>query len=249
MPEDEDEDKGKKGMSAEEVRLLVKSIMDQGRGPAELEKYLEQNFKLRNKNSILNEKVTELEKKVPAEGTLVLAGDDLKEHNELVALGKKAKEIKKVLESHEALVEKTTKLEREQLVSKIAEAEGWKAPLLDRLTKGMDLVLEDSNEDVDDGEGGTKKAQVKRGFVQKTEGGTTTKVRLSEELKDLLASLAKEDSGGDEGEEGKGDLTPFPKQVRGETGGKGKSGGDLKGVAGKHIGSRYVVPGKEKEAK
>ncbi len=203
-----------------------------------------ENATLRAEKRALKDQVEDLERKVPPEGALVLKGDDVKLHNDLLALipeGKKIEDLVAQIKDGDKLGAKVKELERGNLIRDIAEAEGWKASNLLKLTSGMDLVLEEVEEEVDDpeNEGEKKKVQVKRGFIQTkdAQGNVQSKKKLADELKDFLPSLKVEASQADSSEEAKG--TTFVKQPVGSKADPKKAG---KNVSQNYLNKAYKDP-------
>jgi hypothetical protein len=206
-----------------------------------------ENATLRAEKRALKDQVEDLERKVPPEGALVLKGDDVKAHNDLVALipeGKKVEDLVAALKEGDKLSAKVKELERGNLIRDIAEAEGWKPSNLLKLTSGMDLALEEVEEEIDDpdNEGEKKKVQVKRGFIQTrdAQGNVQSKKKLGDELKDFLPSLKVEASQAESSEVAKG--TAFVKQPVGSKADPKKAG---KNVSQNYIGKAYQDPDKK----
>lgn len=223
---------------------MVSKLVQDGQAQAKLEQLFEDNFQLRNKNTKLTTDLEAATTKVPKDGDLVLTGDDVALFNEAKATGKNAKQLKELVKEHGDLSTKVVDLERKTKVAEIAEAENWKPAVLERLTQGMDLLgVETVSEEIADeeAEGGKKKVDVKRGYINVKDGANTVKKKLVEELADFLPSLSKAEAEADENAgKGGGSGTPLPRMSRGD---KVASGG-TKGVSADFINKRY---GKSKE--
>jgi len=206
------------------------------------------NATLRADKRNLQNEVDELRAKVPSADAVVLKGDDVKLFNDLKALipeGKKVEDLAETLKEHGQLTLKVTELERGNLVRDIAEEEGWKASNLLRLTAGMELTMEEVEEEVDDPEkeGEKKKIKAKRGFlvVKDATGAVTSRKRLSEELADFLPSLKAETGGStDSGEESKG--TSYVRQPAGR---KADPKNATKNVSASYLKKAYGEPDKK----
>lgn len=209
------------------------------------------NAELRADKRRLKDKVEALEaNQIPA-GAMVLTGDAIKEHNALKALltgEMKPEDLVKLLKEHGELTTKVSTLEKQNIAVQIAEAEGWKVSALLKLAKGMDLVLEGVEEEVDDeeNEGKKKKVTVQRGFVQtKDAAGAVTKKKLSDELKDFLPALVKEQGDGQGSDEEHHEETAGTNFVRQSRGDKGTT--KSTNVSKDFLKNRYKVPGSDKK--
>lgn len=89
----------------------------------------EDNFRLREAQRRRADRIKELEKLVPAEGTVVLTGDDATEYAALKALGKAA-DVKKTVDEVTGLRTKVSTLEQSTLSVDAATALGYNAAAL-----------------------------------------------------------------------------------------------------------------------
>lgn len=239
------------GITKDDMRDLFKEFITNRnvspeQGGAQL---MADNAELRADKRTLKAKVEDLEKKVPPDGALVLMGDDAKNWPAISEIlkalpeGKRTpEELSRLLKEHGTLSDKVATLEKNQLAIEIAEAEDWKVSTLLKLTAGMDLLVEEVDEDVDDpeNEGEKKKVRVKRGFinVRDAQGNVTSKKRLSEELSEFLPSLAKGDGTSNEEEHGTDHGTDFVRQSRGD-----KAPTKKGNVSKDFLAKRYKKPG------
>lgn len=218
--------------------------LDANQGGAQL---YGENAELREKNRTLRKENDDLTAAQPPKGALILVGDDIKLFNDLKALipeGKKVEDLAATLKEHGEQTLKITELERGNLVRDIAEAEGWKASNLLRLTAGMELAMEEVEEEIDDPdkEGEKKKVKVKRGFllVKDATGAVTSRKRLSDELTDFLPSLKAEAGQAEAGEESKG--TAYVRQPAGR---KADPSSKTKNVSTSYLNKAYGEPEKK----
>lgn len=220
-------------ITRDDVRDLFKEFisnrnMNPEQGGAQL---MADNAVLREDKRRLKEDLKSLEAKVPQEGQVIVSAADAKLLTDVKGVLQtlstdKAKqtveELNSQLKERTDLSGKVASLEKDKLAVEIAEAEGWKVSTLLRLTQGMELLLEDVEEEVDDpeNEGKKKKVQVKRGFITQRDasGGVTGKKKLSDELTDFLPSLAKEHGDGKDSDEERSNEsgTSFVRQSRGD---------------------------------
>ena len=233
----------RQGMSPQEISAMVAKLVQDGHAQTKLQELFEDNFKLRGKNAELTAKVTAFEEKAPKTGDIVITGTDVALFNQAKEFGKDAAGLKALVEEHTGLSTQVKDLKRKTVVSEIAEAEGWKPNVLDRLTAGMDLAgIEEFEEEIDDPDkpGEKKKEKFKRGVVSvKDSSGNVSKKRLVEELNEFLPSLNKEGKESVSGTVKEG--TPMPRMSRGD---KAATGG-TKDLSTNLIQKRYGTKKKE----
>lgn len=107
------------------------------------EKLFSENYEYRGKIRQLEQQVTDVTGKVPADGAVVLTGEDATAWNTYKALGK-PDEIKQGLEERTRLQGKLTEQERSNLLRSVAETAGYKASVLtnlDRIAKAEGKTL------------------------------------------------------------------------------------------------------------
>lgn len=246
----------KPAVTREELREMFREFSAKKGGEVEGgTQLMADNYIIREDKRRLTEEVEQLRQQVPPQGSLVLKGESVKLHNDLKAAmellpeaQRKPEEVVRLLKEHADLTKKVADLEKGQLAVQIAEAEGWKVSALLRLTKDMDLIIEEVDVEVDDDENEGKKKTVKqsRGFVQSHDasGAVTGKKALREELKDFLPSLSKaEIEGGSEEEQAQtGESgTPFVRQSQG-----GKASSSTKSASQDYINKKYKKPSDKK---
>lgn len=244
----------KPGLSRDDVRELFREFtqnrsLTPEQGGAQL---MADNHVLREDKRRLKEERDALAAKMPTEGALVLTTDNAKLFNSLKAImeslpeaQRKPEEITRMLKEHADLSKKVTDLEKQQVAVQIAESEDWKVSVLMRLTKDMDLVMEDVDTEVDDEDNEGKKKTVKqsRGFIQVRDasGTVTGKKAVRDELKDFLPSLSKAETngGGSEEEQPQSNEagTPFVRQSQG-----GKASSSSKSASQDYISRKYKKP-------
>jgi hypothetical protein len=98
------------------------------------------NFNLREKNRTIKEQVKDLEGKVPGQGSVVLGGDDAKALEAYKALGD-LETLKTALGERDKFKGELGVLQREGVLRDVAEAAGFKLPVLKTLA-GDDLSFE-----------------------------------------------------------------------------------------------------------
>jgi hypothetical protein len=147
-----------------------------------------ENYTLREDKRKLSSKLQEAEGKAPAEGSLVLSGDDAKAWNSITELNLSPDEIKAKLQSSSDTEKELAGLKRTELMRQIADAEGYKATVLsDILPDDAPVEFKDHEKD------GQKK---KRAFIKIKENGADRELLLSEYLEtnkaDYLPALRVE---------------------------------------------------------
>lgn len=99
------------------------------------------NYRLREERRGLKSQIAETQSKVPSEGSKVLSADEAAEYAAYLALGK-PKDVKAALDTKGTAEQELTALKREKLLSKAAEAAGFKASVLERLAGDLQIELE-----------------------------------------------------------------------------------------------------------
>lgn len=89
-----------------------------------------------------NARVSELSGKVPADGAIVLAGDDARAWGKYRGLGK-PDEIKTQLDERAELSGKVTRFERAAVISAVSEASGFNAKVLGTLAGDLEFEVAD----------------------------------------------------------------------------------------------------------
>jgi hypothetical protein len=146
------------------------------------------NYSLREEKRKLSSKITDLEGKVPADGSLVLSGDDVKAWESIKALNLSADDIKAKLQSSSDNERELATLKRTELMRQVAHTEGYKATVL------SDILPADAPVEVKDHEkDGEKK---KRAFIKIKENGADRELLLSDYIEgnkaDYLPALRVE---------------------------------------------------------
>jgi hypothetical protein len=238
-------------MTPEQVRELVQQFLtnrnlnpEQGVGTL-----MAENATLREQKRQLDEQV----KGLPPAGALVLTGDEVTFYNEAKGLNVKVEDLKKIIKDEPTLRAENQKLARDNKLRDIADAEGWKVPVLDRLTNGMELFgVEEVEEETDDpeNEGQKKKTKVMRGYlnVKDDKGTVTGKKKLAEELQEFLPSLVKDENKDDAGEASAKSGAQGTSFVRQSRGSKAETGG-TKDLAKNLLKKRYPGIGKPEDKK
>jgi hypothetical protein len=147
-----------------------------------------ENYTLREEKRKLNTKVEQLQGKVPADGSIVLSGDDAKAWQTVKELNLTPDEIKAKLQSSSETERELASLKRTELMRQVADAEGYKATVL------SDILPADAAVEVKDHEKDGKKT--KRGFIKIKENGADRELLLSDYLEtnkaDYLPALRVE---------------------------------------------------------
>jgi hypothetical protein len=146
------------------------------------------NWQLREKNRTLRHERDDARGKVPAEGGTVLSKDEAAAWATYQALGK-PDEVKRTLEASTTAQQELTGLRRAETIRTVAEAHGYKAPVLAKLPSlaGKELVLKDVTE-----EG----KQVKRAFVGDQPLVDYIQANDAEFMPALTAEAQQQQSGG-----------------------------------------------------
>lgn len=113
-----------------------------------LEKLIDENHDLRDKNRGLKAELTAAQGKAPKDGAVVLEGKDAEAWTAYQALGAPADLTKKLDEATKA-TERAATLEREQAVTKAASAAGYKPSVLTDLAAAKGFAVEVRTEKVD----------------------------------------------------------------------------------------------------
>ena len=146
------------------------------------------NYTLREEKRKLSGKITELEGRVPADGSVVLSGDDAKAWNSIKELNLSPDEIKAKLQSSSDTERELAGLKRTELMRQVADTEGYKATVLSGILPA-DAAVEVKDLEKD----GQKK---KRAFIKIKENGADRELLLSEYLEankaDYLPALRVE---------------------------------------------------------
>lgn len=148
-----------------------------------LARVLNEQHDARDEDRTAANKITELEAKVPAEGSVVLTPDQAKVYQAYTALELKPDEIKSKIQTAEQTAADLAKERKAATLRKVADTEKWKPEILARY--GGDLEYDFQEVD----EGGVKH---ERAFVKAQDG---TLKRASEHLTDLLPALQAEPVG------------------------------------------------------
>lgn len=205
------------GTSPSEIENMVRNFLAKGDTERQVGTLLSENYQYRERIRQLTESLSQVQAKVPADGALVLVGDDLKAYNEFLALKLKPSEVVTLQSEMTTLNGKVQAAERKASLDAAASAENYDPTVLSTLIGDKKLVVKKVEEEVD----GEKKL-VDRAFIL-TEGAdkVVTEERLSKHVTDhhskFLPSLKVEEGGDTEagGESG----TRFPRQ-RASSGGK-----------------------------
>jgi hypothetical protein len=224
------------GTTKEEMRQFVSDLLGQNKDTDKIFSLTTDNFTQREEIRTLKAEIARLEKLVPVEGSVVLAGDDATEYQALKAIGLKAATIADKIKDRDKLENDLKVAQRKMSVVSAAKAENWKESALELLLKeehGVPYLKEVEEEDPEDS---SKKVKVQRPFVKVKEGDAETEKRLSDLFKPFLSSLMESaEAGGAESNVGKG--TEFVSQ---DVGGKSSRGNGTKDLAKRMLQSTYA---------
>ena len=154
------------------------------------------NFKLREDKRNLNATITGLQAKVPAEGAVILIGDDVKVWEAYNALGK-PEEVKTAVETGKAAISERDTFKRDQVLADAAKEARLKPGLLKILAKDLDVQIREVDVVSEDG---TTTTKAKRPVVVTKNGDQTSDKPLrdffKEQGEDVLQSLEAGESDG-----------------------------------------------------
>ena len=166
--------------------LLTRYNNDMSAMAAEL---YSQTARLRDDRRKLRERVSELEKQVPAEGTVVLNAEQAAEFKRYKELGTPNEVNSKIEEAGKAEREELSQLKHRLAVGKAATAMGYRENVLERLLKSEQLQLE-----LEEDREGQTNVLIKRG----DEKAVPLSEFAEQNWSDFLPSLrTQEDSGAD----------------------------------------------------
>lgn len=176
-----DDDKPEKVKPSE---LVDRYSGDAVRMAQKLADVLNENFEYRQKNTTLTIENKDLKSKLPAADAVVLTKDDASDLARYRELGK-LDEVKDKLKTGAEAAERATKLTKEKVVREVAEAEGYKAPVLERLGDDLTYEVKPVTETING-----KQVERKRAFVKLADGKEEALATYAgREWKDFLPSL------------------------------------------------------------
>lgn len=138
-------------------------------GVALAREMFDDNFQMRRKNKELSDKIAELSGKVPADGSLVLTGDDAAAYAAYKALGK-PEEVKQGLDARVQLQGQLDSMARDSAIREAAEAAGYKFTVLqdrDKVARSDGKTLTFAVREVETDGQKSKVAYVKDGDSEK----------------------------------------------------------------------------------
>jgi hypothetical protein len=184
-------DGGNAGGGAGEAERNLQNLLAKKNGDAVAlaAQLLAENADLRAKRRTVEEERDALKAKVPAEGSVILTGDDARTFGELTA-ATPLKDLKGKLDEATTATSKLQTLERQQTVRDAADALGWDAKRLERLLKDAPLEVK------------TEKRDGKDVTVYAVKDGETT-VALEEAFQDFLPALTAQGAGSGQQEKSK----------------------------------------------
>lgn len=197
-------------MNTEEIRAFVQSIIGTQNVDSQVQRLMTENFEYREKNRVMRAELDAAKGRIPAEGAVVLTGDDVKLFNDFKALNLKPAEVTTLQTEFKALQGEVTTAKRKDSIATAAHAEGYDPTVLGTLIGDQELVVKPVTEDVDG-----KNQAVDRAFIRtKGADNTVTETRLSEHIEKnhakFIPSLTVGE--GDAGSTGSTNGTEFPRQ-------------------------------------
>lgn len=217
-----------------DIKGIVTTAKDGATAVTQLNDHLiKDNFRLREQRRTLNADLTAA-KKLP-DGARVIQKAEAEEYDKFKALGFKPEDISSIVVDYDGL-------RIGQVARDASDALGWKLPVLKKQIELMGLEIEMKEVDVEEDQDG-KKVKVKKQMPYVTTDDNKS-VSLSdfEPLKDLHASLVKDDEGaGAGGRITQGVRMPAQSSSSG-TNGTRKKGGEMTTAVTNTLDSRYKRP-------
>ncbi|HEY7195528.1 MAG TPA: hypothetical protein VH439_17425 [Gemmatimonadales bacterium] len=155
---------GSGGLSREEMIAAARAAFDKylarhgGNALKAARAAIEETNDLRQKNAALEVQLTEMKKKLPADGAVVLSPEDAKKWEGFKLLEAEPKELAELLDAYEALQAKEEQREFTELVTQAAADLGWNKHALVKLLDGAEVALRDVV--VQDAENGSRTEQL-----------------------------------------------------------------------------------------
>lgn len=185
-------------LTQEQLEAAVTALQaKEGAAPLEFAaKIYGQNLLLQEENKNIKNGLSEIKAKVPAEGSVVLAGDDAKAWEAFKGLGR-PDEVKTQLEAAKTATAELAKVERSRLAARAAKTVGYDPDVLEDLLPkfGDGAVLEVKSEQKEG-----KAADV--AYVKDASGSTELSKFVEEKLPKYLPSLKTSGQSSGSGEKG-----------------------------------------------
>lgn len=170
-----DDDKKQHAVDADAVAAKVLESLKKDSGETVSAQLIRENVIAREKRREAEEALAAAKAKLPAEGAVILTGDDAKSWETVKALGLKGDDVKKRLEERDTLLAKDEQRTRADARSKAARTAGYDPDALGKIA-GVDALTFETKEEAVDG----KKVNV--AYVTPP-GEKQTAVKLDEWLK------------------------------------------------------------------
>jgi len=223
----------------DKISAAIQSLLDKKGGDSTevIRLLLTENYGLRDDKRSLKNKISDLEKNMPAEGALILSDEDSKLFIAYKELGK-LDEVKAKIDNEVKLQGELDKRDRSALFTTAAKAVGYKDSVLTDLAESKGLTIEMREIDTKDETGKTQK--VPTPFVRVGEKGEFSELTLFVEsnLKDYIPSL--KDANADDAK-GPDDGITFPSQFRSPIRKPSDKKGETKSIVAKVTG-QYKTP-------
>jgi hypothetical protein len=205
-------------MEVKDIQALVEGFLakHQNNATAAVAELYRDNYDLREKNRTLKSEKEAAEKKIPAEGSVVLSADEAKVFEAYSQLGT-PDQLKKSIEEAKTSKDELGKLKRSQILRDVADIEGMNPSVLSRLASDMELEIEEYSE-IENGESKAKK----RALAVVDGRKEPLKTFATREWVDFLPSL--NNSAANAGNNGKQAGVTYPQQGTGGTGSQGGTG-------------------------
>lgn len=152
-PETNDQNRQEPDLTAALQRLIDRNGGNQDAVGVML---MRENHDLREERRQLRTQVSDLEKKVPGDGVVVLSADDVKKWQAYQALNLTPEQVTEVVTERDTLKGSLAEKDRSERIRNAAEAAGFKPAVLMDLTTAKGLHVEVRDEDVEVTEGGKK---------------------------------------------------------------------------------------------
>lgn len=235
------------GPNLDQTQLAVQiaSLLRKNNGEPDkvIELLLADNTAYRERHRVDTETITELKKKVPADGAIVLVGEEAKSYTALKELKLTPDQIKTLQTEHGDLKTKVTEQEYKALVGQAA-GDAYNADTLYDLLgmKGQRIVMKEMI--VPDEKDKTKTVKKNVPHVRKASDDKAAeedlKTYVERELKGYELALRKAAGGTSDVRGGRSTVSEFPSQTTSTT--TGKVPGSGAEVVQRHIADRYQPP-------
>lgn len=196
-----------------------------------------ENFRMRDARRGLEEQLTEVRGQLPAQGSVVLTGDNASRWNEYTATQLTPQQIKEALGERDNLRNEVATARRESTLREVAEVSGFNLKPLARVGSELEYTIKE----IDDAksQGGKRRAAfVVTVGTDNVRTETPVDEYAREHWDDVLPALTTDGSASGQGRSG-GPVVPRQP-------GQGQGNGAQQTVAQRHISSTYAKSGPQK---